>query len=129
MLRAMSSKFCSCCMLKDRHVDHMMQIFGGFSKSPEDIVFLREDTGNPRDTEEKMPQPALMEKAINCCSTGAVVRGVPSACSQTEGGMVPAPLICLFMFLCGHEMPQDALTSFPTALTKSTDRLGPSWML
>jgi len=76
-----------------------------------------------------MPQPALVEKAKKCCSTGAMVRGVHSARRQTDGGTVSAPLSCLVMLPCSHETSQGALDGFPTTLRESTSCLGPWWML
>lgn len=107
------------------HVDCMIQVFHSFSKFPEENhVFAHEDTGHSMHIEKNIPQPALVEKGIKCCSTGTVVRGVPSACSQTKGGKLPSPVIHLVMFSHDHEMQKVALGGFPAALRKSTDHLG-----
>lgn len=111
------------------HVDSMIQIFHSFSKfSEENYVFLHEGTGHSGHIEKNIPQPVssqpLVEKGLKCYSTGAIVTDVPSACSQTKGGKLPAPVIHLVMFLHGHEMQKVALGGFPAALRKSMDHLG-----
>lgn len=103
----------------------MIQIFHSFSKFPEEnCVFLHEDAGHSRHVEKNTQHRGERHKMLKCCSTGAVAVNVPSACSQTKGGKLPAPVIHLVMFSHGHEMQKVALGGFPAALRKSMDCLG-----
>lgn len=99
--------------VKRWQVDCMIQIFHSFSKFPEEnCVFLHEDTGHSRHIEKNTQHRGERHKMLKCCSTGAVAVSVPSACSQTKGGKLPAPVIHLVMFSHRHEMQKSCTRWF-----------------